>query len=193
MRANVALSLAVGAAVVLAAAGSVAVVAADGVGAAHLESAVAIVDGGPVDAAGVDELTIRSGRSIAKVTSTVPAGVFGGAYLDRATGRVKVMVTRPVPLPALDLDRDAAVDLVVVETSLVALEAGKDAVFAARDQLAAAGVHLAMVDADEVSNALLVSVTPSTDLTLARDRVDDLAPGVRVSLTHDRTGGVTLY
>jgi hypothetical protein len=103
-----------------------------------------------------DQATLRSGRSFEKIRGSISPDTYGGAYLDRNSGALRVMVTRMPQLPKLDPQTEAPVELVPVQYSLEYLERRMTEVFAAADQLSDAASRIVTIDANEVKNTLEV-------------------------------------
>lgn len=120
--------------------------------------------------------TVRSGSSLTKIRKLIPDSTYAGAYLDRETGHLKVMVTKPTIAPTLDSTSDAPVDMVIVQHSLQDLERQMYEVFQARASLARKGVHILRVDGNEVANTLDVAIEgPVT--AQAHDSIAGVVPG----------------
>lgn len=128
-----------------------------------------------------DQATLRSGRSFEKIRGSIPSGTYGGAYLDRNSGALRVMVTRMPQLPKLDPQTDAPVELVPVRYSLEYLERRMAEVFAAADQLSDADSRIVTIDANETKNSLEVGVDGPITSTL-RDRIARYAPDTPLEL-----------
>lgn len=128
-----------------------------------------------------DQATLRSGRSFEKVRGSIPSDTYGGAYLDRNSGALRVMVTRMPQLPKLDPQTDAPVELVPVRYSLEYLERRMTEVFAAADQLSDADSRIVTIDANETKNSLEVGVDGPITSTL-RDRIARFAPDTPLEL-----------
>jgi hypothetical protein len=128
-----------------------------------------------------DQATLRSGRSFEKIRGSIPSETYGGAYLDRNSGALRVMVTRTPALPQLDPLTDAPVELVPVQYPLEYLERRMTEVFAAADQLSDADSRIVTVDANEMKNTLEVGVDGPITSTL-RDRIARIAPDTPLEL-----------
>lgn len=136
----------------------------------------------------IDQATLRSGRSFEKVRAWIPPSTYAGAYLDKDSGALRVMVTEAPQLPALDPQTDAPVELVLVRYPLEYLEQRMAEVFAARDQLNDADSRIVVVDVNEAKNALEVAVDGPISAAL-RNRIAQLAPDTPLELVPGpRTG-----
>jgi hypothetical protein len=131
-----------------------------------------------------DPATVRSGSSLTKIRKIISASAYAGAYLERETGHLKVMVTRSISTPTLDPTSDAPVDIVIVQHSLQDLERQMYEVFQARSALARKGVSILRVDANEITNTLDVAIEgPVT--AQARDSIAGIVPGAPLVLSSE--------
>jgi hypothetical protein len=144
-----------------------------------------------VAAQDVDQATVRSGSSLEKVRKLIPAEDYGGAFLD-TTGRLKVMVTRLTSRPALDPNLDAPVDFVVVQHSLQDLDKRMAEVFQARVALAASGVRVLRVDANEITNTLDVAIKGPVSAR-ARAAIAQVVPGAPLVVSSEVEGPLALF
>ncbi|WP_145809070.1 hypothetical protein [Kribbella amoyensis] len=163
------------AALLLALCSSVGVIATSGT------PATAAGDATSASRARTDELTLRTGQTLAKVKASIPSGSYAGAYVDPSSGTLRVLVTQQAKAPALDTRADAPLELVKARYSLAYLEQRMGEVFAAREKLNGKNSRIVSVDVDEAANSLQVAVDGPIDAAL-RGRITRLAPDTPLEL-----------